>query len=94
MDYLIAFISRILTWVVSVIPWAATKLWDLLLSGLAAVLVAIPVPSWLSGASGNIAGMDNGIAWILQVCHIGFAFTSIMSALTIRFLIRRIPFIG
>jgi hypothetical protein len=64
------------------------------LAGLAAVLSAMPVPDWLSGATGAVANIPPGVAYLIGTMHIATGCGIMISAYTIRFLIRRLPVIG
>jgi hypothetical protein len=93
-DFLIKFIARILTWLLSFVDWVATEIAKVVLAALAAIINAIPVPSWMAGASGAIASFPPGAAYFLNSMHIGTATTIMVSAYSIRFLIRRLPIVG
>jgi hypothetical protein len=94
MDFLIKYISQILAWVLGFIDWVFIECAKLVLAGLAAVLAAIPVPSWVSGASGAVASIPAGVAYLIGTMHIADGCTIMVSAYTIRFLIRRLPVVG
>jgi hypothetical protein len=93
-DYLIAFISRILAWVVDFFKWIAEWCWQTVLEALAAVLNAIPVPDWLSGASAVVGSLPAGVAFFLGAAQVPSGLAIVLGAFTIRFFIRRIPLIG
>ena len=94
MGSLIAFITRILTWIVDFASWCIEKAWDLLCVGLAAVLSAIPVPTWLQDAPAVIGAMPASVAYVVQGLHLSEGIAIVVGAYGIRFLIRRIPLIG
>lgn len=79
-------------WLLEVLLYVPTKVWELILGAVATVLEAIPVPSWM--ATDPFAGIDPGIAWMLNEFQIAFGLVVVLGALGIRFLIRRIPLIG
>ena len=66
--------------------------WDKILSGLASIIEAIPVPQWASNY-GSLQ-IPDVVAWALQPFELQTGVAIIMSAYGIRFLIRRLPFIG
>lgn len=94
MDYLIQFITRILAWVVTFFKWIFEWCFQQLMEALAAVLNAIPVPDWLSGASAVVGSIPSGVAFFLGAAQVPSGLAIILGAYVIRFLIRRIPFIG
>ena len=94
MDYLIQFITRILTWLISFAEWVFEWLWQTLLGALIAVLNAIPVPSWLSSAPTVVGAIDPGVAFFLGALQVPSGLAIVLGAYTIRFFIRRIPLIG
>lgn len=94
MDFLIKYIKEILAWLLGFIDWIGIEVTKIFLAAFAAIINAIPVPSWVSGASGAIAAIPPGVAYFTSTMHIGTGATIMVSAYTIRFLIRRIPIIG
>lgn len=94
MDFLIKYIKQILDWLLLFVDWVAIEISKVVLAGLAAVLTAIPVPSWMSGASGAVASIPDGVAYLIGTMHIADGCTIMVGAYTLRFLIRRIPLVG
>jgi hypothetical protein len=94
MDFLIKYIAQILAWLLGFIDWIFIEAFKLILAGLAAVLAAIPVPAWVSGAGGAVAAIPPGVAYLIGTMHISDGATIMVSAYTIRFLIRRLPIVG
>lgn len=79
-------------WLLDILLYIPQKIWELILGAVAAVLEAIPVPAWMQ--TDPFANINPGIAWMLNEFQIAFGLTVVLSALGIRFLIRRIPLIG
>lgn len=94
MDFLIKYIAQILTWLLSFVDWCATEIAKVVLAALAAIITAIPVPSWMSGASGAVASIPDGVAYLIGTMHLADGCTIMISAYTLRFLIRRLPIVG
>ena len=94
MDFLIKYLKEILDWLLGFIGWSVVEVVKLLLAGLAAIINAIPVPDWVAHAGDAISNFPPGAAYFLGSLHIATGCTILVSAYTIRFLIRRIPFIG
>jgi hypothetical protein len=94
MDFLIAFLSRILTWLVSFVQWIGDLAISTALGALITLLNAIPVPSWMSSAPSVLAGVPSGVVWVFQILQLPAGLVILLSAWVLRFLIRRIPLIG
>lgn len=94
MNKLIEFLQRILEWMVDLLLWWPRKLWEMMLDGLASLFEAIPVPDFMTNLGSFFSGLDPGIAFFLQDLQFGLGVGMIISAYTIRFVIRRIPVIG
>lgn len=94
MSSLIEFLGEILVWLKELLLWVPRKLTELVLDGLATVVEAIPVPTFVSNASGYLAAVPPDVVFFLD----GFAFEEgvaiILSAYVIRFVIRRLPIVG
>lgn len=94
MDYLIQFLSRILSWFVDFVQWVFDWLWSQLLGALMTVLNAIPVPSWLSEAPTVVGSVPASVAFFLRSFEVPSGVAIIFSAYVLRWIIRRIPLIG
>jgi len=94
MSSLIQYIQQILQWLVDFLLWIPHKTYALIMDGLAAVVEAIPVPGWASNIPNYLAGLDGGVAWFAGTLQLGTGITIVFGAYVLRFLIRRIPFIG
>lgn len=91
-DWLTDWLDAAFAWLVQLLLWVPQKLYGLLLDGLAAVLTAIPVPTWAEGIT--LDWIPGTMAYFLEPFNIPLAMTCMTSAVLIRFLIRRIPVIG
>lgn len=87
-------LSRLLDFLVELLLWVPTRLWELFLSGLAAFLEWIPVPAFMTDLASLFAGLDPGILYFVEPMQLGPGVTMILSAAIIRFVIRRIPVVG
>ena len=94
MSFLLQWLSQALTWFFHVLDVLPLHIWVLVLQGLAAVVAAIPVPSWLSSAPSYVAALP---PWVLYICaslQVPTGLGIILSAYAARFVLRRIPLIG
>ena len=78
----------------SLILWIFPWLYHRLLEALSAVLMGIPVPDCFGQASNLFASISPDVMFWLQPVHLDTFICIIVCAYVIRFLIRRIPFIG
>lgn len=81
-------------WLRDLLLWVPKKLWELFLDGVAAVLEAIPVPSWLSGAGAVFDAIPDGVIYFAQALQLPAGLSMVLGAYVLRFIIRRIPIIG
>jgi hypothetical protein len=94
MSDLIAYLVAAFQAVVNFIEGLPLHAFSLLCQGLAAVINWIPAPAFFSDVAGWIGNTPPLAAWLLSALQIGSGATILVSAYTLRFLIRRIPFIG
>lgn len=90
MDYL----DRFSAWLLKVLLYVPKKLLQLVLEALSAIINAIPVPDWLAHGSVAMAGIPGGVTWFLDLMAAQYGLGIIISAYVIRFIIRRLPFVG
>lgn len=83
-----------LTWLRDEIKQLGLWFLEQLLGALSAVLNAIPLPSWATDGGPLLGGIPAAVGYFLQVLEFPFGIAVIASAYGLRFLIRRIPFIG
>lgn len=88
------YLDKFAQWLKDLLLWLPLKLWEMLLDGLAAVLEAVPVPDFIAAAQGYMSGVGGNVLFVLNLFAVPQGMTMIMSALVLRFVIRRIPFIG
>lgn len=94
MDFLLKFLSQILSWLLGFVTWVTIQVFSLVMAALAAIFNAIPVPSWVSSASGAIANLPPGVAYLVSSLELTTGAGIMLSAYTIRFIIRRLPVVG
>jgi hypothetical protein len=94
MEFLIAFISRILVWLLGFVTWATLQVMKLLLEGLLLVFNAIPVCPCFATASAAISNIPDSVQFFAHSFQIAAGIETLICCWLLRFLIRRIPFIG
>lgn len=91
---ILGFFAAVVEWVVDFFEWIIVRWFSMIFDAIIALLSAIPVPDWLSNLSSNIAGLNTGVLYFVAAFEIPTGLTWMLSAYLLRFLIRRIPFIG
>lgn len=80
------------TWLSEEIKQLFVWLVDSILSGVASMFEAIPAPDFLVNA--GTLSLPPTVAFIADALQLSFGAAVIVSAYTLRFIIRRLPFIG
>lgn len=86
--------DEILQWLKDFFLWLPRKLWAELLDGLASLLEAIPVPDFMIQAQAAFGGIGGNVLFYAQKFAVGEGIAMILAAYVLRFVVRRIPFIG
>lgn len=84
----------ILEWLLELVAWVPKKIWELLLDALASAIEAIPVPDFVASAGNWFGGIPSTVIYFGQFFAVAEGLAMIMSALVLRFVLRRIPLIG
>lgn len=84
--------SCALAWLRDELQAFGVWIYDGILSGLAALLEAIPAPEFLTNASNYT--LPPGVEWAAQPFQLDIGLTIIVSAYIARFVLRRIPGVG
>lgn len=90
MHWITDYFDSLVNAIASVFNW----IFEQLMIALISVLTLIPVPSWLSNASPAIQQMFDTFGWGLGIMQADFGLAVTISALLIRFTIRRLPVVG
>lgn len=94
MQSLIDFISQILQWLLEFVDWCIVECLKVIGTACVAVVAAIPVPSFFTNASTSLSSLPSGVLYFAQSIDLSTGIATLISAVILRFLIRRIPFIG
>lgn len=86
--------ASFLDWLRDMLLWAPRKVFEMLLTGLATVVNAIPVPSFIENAGSYFSALPSGVVYFTQAFQLPLGIGMMVSAYVLRFLIRRIPVIG
>lgn len=94
MTYLIQYIQQILSWLLQFVDWILIEVFKVIGAAVLAVIDAIPVPSFFTSAGSFMAALPPGVVYFSQGLDLSTGFTVLFSAIGLRFLIRRLPFVG
>ena len=94
LDWFLGLVTDVLDWALELVAWIPRELWASLLDALAGALEAIPAPDFLSQAGSFFGGIPENIVYFFQFFAVADGLGFIISALLLRFLVRRIPVIG
>jgi len=88
------FFGNITEWFVDLVKTFGQWVWQAVLDALASVIEGIPVPDFVLNAGSVFSSIPPEIAAFWGFFAISEGLAMIVSAYSLRFLIRRIPFIG
>lgn len=94
MSSLMEFLEDFFAWLLDVLLWLPTKAWEALSNLAATAIEAIPAPAWLDTGGAALTGLPGYITYFLAAFQVPEGFAIMLGALFIRFLIRRLPFVG
>ena len=81
-------------WALSYVPYLAYLVVEEIIQALVTVIVGIPAPALYADISSQYGSVMGDLGGLASNLDIGTPLTMIFGAYTVRFLIRRIPFIG
>lgn len=87
-------LQTVVDFFVEFFEWLGLFFWNGMLDGLASVVEAIPAPGFLLNAGTYFGNIPGTIVYFFQFFAIAEGLAMITTALTLRFILRRIPFIG
>lgn len=91
---ILGWIAGAFEWLLSVVLWLPVKLFLMLGDALLWVLEAIPVPDWMTGAALNLSSVSPSMMYFLEPLQFETGLSWVLSALLLRFMVRRLPVIG
>lgn len=93
-DWAYELLSDFGEWLKDLLLWLPIKLWEMLLEAFATLFESIPVPDFILQAQSLFNGVGGNVLWVLNLFAVPQGMTMIMTALVLRFALRRIPVIG
>lgn len=87
-------LSRFASWLMDLLLWIPKKVFELIMDALASVLEALPVPDFIIMAADAFSGISGNVVFFASKFAIAEGISIYLSALALRFIIRRIPFLG
>lgn len=94
MEYLIHFVSQILVWLLQFFDWCLIEAFTIVGAAVVAVFNAIPVCGCFAQATTLMQELPPGVLYFAQAMNLSTGLQAVVCAVLLRFLIRRIPFIG
>jgi hypothetical protein len=94
MSFLIHWLSGALAWAFGLLDALPKHIYVLVCEGVVKIVDAIPVPAYFSAAATYVAQLPPLVTYISGGLEIPYGIGVILSAYTLRFIIRRIPFIN
>jgi len=87
-------VSSFASWLAKWAEWLPMKLFEKLMSALAAVVEAIPVPDFFNTAATSLNTIPSGVAYFVGFTELPAGIAMVLTAYGLRFALRRIPLIG
>lgn len=87
-------LSKFGQWLLDALLWIPRKLWAELLDVFAKIIEAMPVPDFVAHAQNLFNGIPGSVIYFANFFAIGEGLTMVLGAYLLRFILRRIPFIG
>ncbi len=94
LDWLLSLLTGTLEWILELVAWIPKAIWASLLDALASMIEVLPVPDFILDAGVFFGNLPTTVVYFLQFFAVAEGFGFIMGALILRFILRRIPFIG
>jgi hypothetical protein len=93
-SWLWGIVAQVATWALDVGLWIPRKTYELLLDALGYVLGALPVPEVIALHAGALSAISGPVLWWLSILQVPAGLSMVLAAYGVRFVIRRLPFIG
>jgi hypothetical protein len=94
MVFLLQWLQAFASWLWTGLQHLGLIVFGALMQGLGQVIADIPVPGFATDAAGYIGSIPPLAAFLLHALQIGPGITIVCTAMLVRFVIRRLPFIG
>lgn len=92
--WLLELFTGYIDWFLELVLWLPKKIWAMALDGLAEFLESMDVPPFMQDAQSYFSGIPTGVVYFLDFFAVAEGVGMIVLALVLRFVLRRIPFIG
>ena len=87
-------LSAFSTWILQILLWIPLKVISLLLDGLASLIEAMPALNFGTTWANNVGTAFAGAGYVADVFALQQGIIMMCTALLLRFVLRRIPFVG
>lgn len=92
--WIVDLFSGLFDWLKDILLWLAKTIFSSMMDGLASLVESIPVPDFMAQAGSFFGNLPTGVVYFLHYFAVSEGLAFIISALLLRFILRRIPFIG
>lgn len=93
-DFLVDVISSFVQWLLDLLLYVPRVVFSEVMQGLAAVVSSIPVPDFVADVGSYWSGVPSDVMFFVAPLRLGTGLAMIATAYGVRFLIRRLPFVG
>lgn len=94
MQMLLDYLRSIIEWIIAFPEWVIRWVFFKFMEAFGVILGAFPAPQFLTDFATYAAALTGEVWWFLNMFKITEGFSMVISALMLRFLIRRLPVVG
>lgn len=94
MSFLLQWLGQFANWIWQAVQSLGLIVFNALMTGLATVIQDIPAPTFFADVAGWVGSIPSFAAYLIQGLEIPQGIAIVCAALVVRFLIRRLPFVG
>lgn len=87
-------LSKFSHWLMDLMLWVPKKIFELIMDAFASLFEALPVPDFIVQATNAFSGVSGNVLFFASKFAIAEGLMIYIGALILRFILRRIPFIG
>jgi len=93
-DFIVDLVNQLGQWSLDLLLYVPRVLFAELMQGAAALVAAIPVPAFVSNVGSYWSSVSGDVMFFVAPMRLGTGLAMIATAYGVRFLIRRLPFVG
>lgn len=93
-EFLAGLVEKAAQWVLDLLLYVPRLLFGELCQGVVSLVSSIPVPAFVSDVGSFWSGIPSDVMFFVAPLRLGTGLSMIATAYGVRFLIRRLPFVG